>query len=226
MKRFFAISLMILGLVALAGSLFLYIANTKEDEQAQELTEYYLPLLIENIKNGDSTDESSDISDGSADSNVPSDSVDSSIPDSSIENPPTPDYSNTEMKVIVIDGHEFVGYLSIPKFNLELPVMAETNDAKLKIAPCRFYGSVLANNLVIGAHNYSRHFGKIGDLSPDDEIYFTDADGNTYKYAVVSIEILQPNDVDILTNAEYDLTLYTCTYGGRTRVTVRCDKID
>lgn len=220
MKRFFATSLMILGLTALAGSVFLYISNVKEDEQAQELTEYYLPLLIENIKNGDSNDISSD---SSANSN---DSIDTSGPDSSIENPPTPDYSNTEMKVIVIDGHEFVGYLSIPKFNLELPIMAETNDAKLKIAPCRFYGSPMANNLVIGAHNYSRHFGKIGDLNPDDEIFFTDTDGNTYKYVVVSIEILQPNDVDILTNAEYNLTLYTCTYGGRTRVTVRCDRID
>ncbi len=216
MKRFFAIFLMVLGLVLLSGAVYLYISNSTEDQQAQEFTEYYLPQLIETIKNNDSNSSVSDSPDSS----------NSDIPESETDDVTIPDFYDNEMKTVVINGHEFIGYISIPSLNLELPIMAETNYEKLKIAPCRFSGSAKADNLVIGAHNYSRHFGKIGDLRANDEIYFTDMDGNTYKYSVISIEILQPSDADILTNGEYDLTLYTCTYGGRTRITVRCDKTE
>ena len=59
-----------------------------------------------------------------------------------------------------------------------------------------------------------------------DEIVFTDILGNVWKYSVIATEILRPSDVDILTNGEYDLTLFTCTYGGHTRVALRCDKAE
>ena len=36
------------------------------------------------------------------------------------------------------------------------------------------------------------------------------------------LEILQPTAVEEMTSGDYDLTLFTCTYGGATRFTVRC----
>ena len=33
-----------------------------------------------------------------------------------------------------------------------------------------------------------------------------------------------PTDVDAVKNSGYDLVLYTCTYGGKTRIVVFCDR--
>ena len=45
-------------------------------------------------------------------------------------------------------------------------------------------------------------------------------------YAVSKNETLQPTEVDAVQNSGYDLVLYTCTLGGRTRVTVFCDRVE
>ena len=37
--------------------------------------------------------------------------------------------------------------------------------------------------------------------------------------------ILQPDDVDAVQNSGYPLVLYSCTYGGKTRLTVFCKKV-
>lgn len=123
-----------------------------------------------------------------------------------------------------IDGNTYIGYLTIPALNLELPVMSKWNYKRLRIAPCRYTGSVQTDDLVIAAHNYARHFGSLSKLSEGDEVYFTDADGVLSIYEVVLVETLGPTDVIDMIDGEYDLTLFTCTYGGKSRVTVRCER--
>jgi sortase A len=50
-------------------------------------------------------------------------------------------------------------------------------------------------------------------------------DGNTTAYEVVGKDVLDPTAVEVMTSGEYDLTLFTCTYGGASRVTVYCDLV-
>ena len=57
-------------------------------------------------------------------------------------------------------------------------------------------------------------------------MYFTDADGNVHCYAVAAVDVLDPTAVEEMTAGEFDLTLFTCTYGGKSRVTVFCDRIE
>ncbi len=132
---------------------------------------------------------------------------------------------DTEMKIVDIDGYGYIGYLDIPELGLNLPVMSEWDYARLKIAPCRYYGSIKTDNLVVCAHNYRSHFGYIGNLNPDATIIFTDMEGTKHTYTVTSVEILQPYDSEKVKDTGDDLILYTCTYGGRTRVVVRCTKV-
>jgi sortase A len=73
-------------------------------------------------------------------------------------------------------------------------------------------------------HNYSRHFGKISKLNEGDTISFTDVDGVVTHYQVAAMDILEPTAVEVMTSGEFDLTLFTCTYGGGSRVTVYCNK--
>lgn len=139
-----------------------------------------------------------------------------------------PDYvlnPEMDMPVVKINGGSYIGVLSIPALDIELPVMENWNSANLQKAPCRYAGSVYLDNMVICAHNFDSHFGRIGDLSQGDSVDFVDADGNVFRYRVTETEILKPFDCDAMRISNWDLTLFTCTVGGATRVTVRCQLI-
>lgn len=192
---------MLLGTALVLAALSLFVYNQRESRAAENAAAQIMPQMIEYIAPA-ATDEEA-------------------------EAPlPLPDPYVTEMTEVEIDGFAYIGYLSIPEAGLELPVMAEWDYDRLKIAPCRYVGSTKTDDLVICAHNYDRHFGPIRNLNAGDEVYFTDMDGEVWKYAVVTVEILAPSDVDVMTAGDYDLTLFTCTYGGASRVTVRCERAE
>ncbi len=133
---------------------------------------------------------------------------------------------NMEMPIFKVDNNDYVGILSIPALDLEVPVMSDWSYSKFKVAPCRYSGSAYKEGFVIAAHNYRKHFGRLKKLSIGDEIIFTDADGNAFRYEVASLETLMPTDIEVMISDEWDLSLFTCTVGGRARVTVRCVKAD
>ena len=140
-----------------------------------------------------------------------------------------PDYQlfpDKEMPAIEIDGELYIGVLEFPDLNMTLPVMAgEWSYAKLKKSPCRYDGSVYQNNMVIAGHNYRSHFSKIKNLQLGSEVRFIDTDGNIFVYNIGWIDILQETDVAaMLEPGDWDLTLFTCTYGGEERYTLRCLK--
>ena len=133
-----------------------------------------------------------------------------------------------EMTVTEIDGWEYIGYLSIPSIGRELPVMSQWSYAGLKVAPGRYSGSTYADNMVVCAHNYAKHFSPIKWLALGTEVYFTDMDGLRWSYEVTNVETIQPTDIEKMITADdqddWDLTLFTCTTGGRARCAVRCKR--
>ena len=135
-----------------------------------------------------------------------------------------PDYvlsPNMEMPVETINGIDFIGVLRIPALELELPVISEWNYPNLKTAPCRYSGSAYLNNLIICGHNYTSHFGTLKNLWEGDIATFTDIDGNVFIYKMVERETLNPTDIEGMESGNWDLTLFTCTVGGQSRVTIR-----
>lgn len=132
---------------------------------------------------------------------------------------------NREMPIIQIDGNDYVGYIDIPVLGLSLPVMESWSYPNLKISACRYAGSVYHNDMVIAAHNYRQHFGPISNLVTGDEVHFTDGDGNVFIFEVSSTEVLNPTQVQEMTDSRWDLTLFTCTLSGQQRTTVRCTRV-
>lgn len=131
------------------------------------------------------------------------------------------------MREVEIDGHAYIGYISLPTLNLELPVMSEWSYPKMKIAPCRYWGSVYLDNMVIAAHNYVNHFGRLGSVAVGDPVIFTDVDGNVFEYTVSELIQLNPNQtLNMVKGLDWDLTLFTCTTSGRQRLTVRCVRVE
>lgn len=127
-----------------------------------------------------------------------------------------------EMPVAVVDGEEYIGVLEIPRLSLSLPIMSDWSYPQLKIAPCRYAGSIYNKDCVIAGHNYAEHFGALWQLQVGDEVRFTDVDGNVFLYDVALQEILAPYEVEEMLAEQWDLSLFTCKTGGRTRVTIRC----
>ncbi|MBR2422368.1 MAG: sortase [Oscillospiraceae bacterium] len=191
-----------LGLLLLCGSLSLYLHNRKEANQAARGSMEVLPQLLEQLP--EEPDQKL-----LAEQLIP---LEFREPESFL------------MTEVIINGYGYIGYLSIPALQLNLPIMGSWDKVRLQIAPCRYYGSVNGENLVLMAHNYDTHFGRISKLKAGDSVVFTDMDGITTAYQVVAQDILQPEAVEEMTAGDFDLTLFTCTYGGENRITVYCDK--
>ena len=128
-----------------------------------------------------------------------------------------------EVRLEELDGAACIGVLEIPEIDLKLPVLSEWSYPLLKKAPCRYSGSAYLDNLVIAAHNYRTHFGKLKELEVGTEVIFTDAAENRFEYKVAAVEALTPQSVEDMTSGEWALSLFTCTLDGKNRVTVRCD---
>ena len=197
------IAIVTAGAVLILSALLLLLYNRYEDANAGQEAE----SLLENVE---AVIETKRIK-------VP---VTSKRPDAAPSTTPL----DPQMPVVMLDGYEYVGYVEIPILGLKLPVMSEWDYTRLKVAPCRQFGPSRTDDLVIAAHNYESHFGRLKDLSVGDTVTFTDMEGIVNTYCVEKIETLNPNEVDAVQNSGYDLVLYTCTKGGQTRITVFCNR--
>ena len=129
-------------------------------------------------------------------------------------------------KTISLDGEKYIGIISIPSIGVELPVQSEYSLEKMKNAPCRYRGTLLDGDIIICAHNYRRHFGNLHHTSIGDKVYFTDAAGLTYTYEIVFAQRIDSYGIEEMTaDGDWDMTLFTCTYSGRQRYTLRLKRV-
>lgn len=136
-----------------------------------------------------------------------------------------PDYilnPDMDMPEVEVDGISCIGTLEIPSLDLNLCVASTFTYEIMQEIPCRYYGSVYKSNMVIIAHNYWFHFGRLNTLKSGDKVIFTDASGNCFKYSVDAMDVVSPESVAEVTNGKWPLTLVTCTLDSQNRVVVRC----
>ena len=202
------IACIILGAVLLLGAMLLAQFNRREDTAAKQAAMEVMPQLVAQLQER-----------AAKDSTEPAD-VELQVP---LELLTEEDKKMTEVE---IDGHLYIGYIAVPAVQIELPVMSSWSYPKLKIAPCRYTGSVRGEDMVLMAHNYSGHFKRISELEIGDDVFFTDMDGNEICYQVVGKDVLGPTAVKEMTAGDFDLTLFSCTYGGAARITIYCDRVN
>jgi len=201
MRKELGLLCMAIGVALLVGSLALFLWNQTESNRAGRTGREVIPLLQEAMPGGQETMDAPD-------------------------QPGTPHLLPSvkkQMTEVEIDGNRYIGYLSVPSLNLDLPVMSQWDYPKLKIAPCRYSGTTMEGNLVLVAHNYRSHFGLLNQLQPGDDVLFVDMDGAATAYQVAAVDVVLPNSVKEVTAGAFDLALVTCTYGGKTRLVVYCD---
>lgn len=200
MRKRLSILCIIFGAVLLCAALLLFLFNQRQNQQAEQSAQ----TAVEQVQQQIAVRQDTAAENG--------------------ETPPEAETAEATETTVAVDGEDYIGYISIPAIGIELPVMSDWSYPKLRKAPCRQFGSAETDDLVIAAHNYASHFGHLKDLSTGDSITFTAADGTVYTYTVSAIEILEPTAVDEVQFSGHDLVLYSCTYGGKTRVAVFADK--
>lgn len=198
MNRRVGIFCILLGICCLLAAVGFIVYNRVEEKSAANAAESMLQNVQEQLEH-------------SSEENV----VNPAEPEENEELP-------QEMITTKVDGYDCIGILSIPVLELELPVLTDWSYEKLKVAPCIYYGTYFEKDFVIAAHNYQSHFGRLSELQPDDLILFTDVSGEVHCYEVVLLETLPGNATEEMITSGFDLSLYTCTTGGGSRVTVRC----
>ena len=197
MRKWMGVICVILGVVCILSAAGFAVYNRWEDDQAEETAQD----LLADVQ---------------------------SIMDETQPGQPLPDDTEqipTEMETVNVGGYDCIGILSVPVLDLELPVLTDWSYAKLKKAPCHYYGSYYETDFVIAAHNYKSHFGRLSQLQPGDIVIFTDVNGADHCYEVVLLETLPKEATQEMITSGFALSLYTCTPGGASRVTVRCNAI-
>ncbi len=207
LKKRLGFVFVVVGAALLIAALLLFLYNEQESATAGEAASSALSAMQDMIPDKD-----------------PFPAV--TLPDGATEPPEETIPEPTELTRVNIDGNDYIGYISIPGLELDLPIMADCTESKLRVAPCLQYGSPLTDDAVIAGHSYRHHFRPLHDLELEDRLAFTDMTGYTIAYEVVKIKYVEPTAVYEVINSEYDLVLYTCTNSGRSRIVIGCNRIE
>ena len=206
MKKF-GTFLMVLGVMCIMGAVGLLLYNRMEDNHAGEESASALDQLKQYIAEtaGDPTI-------------VTPEEKDTVKPDVNVND-------LYDMPTFYNGIYDFIGYIQIPKLELELPILDHWDYERLNVSPCRYYGAIATGDLVLAGHNYPKHFGNLKLLEIDDKVLFYDPKGKVYIYEVKDIQIVPPNNVLEVLESKHDLVLFTCTLNSKSRVTVFCDLV-
>lgn len=151
-------------------------------------------------------------------------------------------YNSKYYSVLNVNGDGIMGYLSIPKINLKLPIMHGTFDEFIQRALGHMNGTALpiggegTHSVIVGHRGLPQAelFTNIDQLKEGDKFYIHVLD-EVHAYQVDKIyPMIEADDIDTLTEAlavedgkDY-VTLFTCTpYGVNThRLLVRGSRVE
>ncbi len=197
MKKQISRILIVLGVLSLCAAAALAAYNLWDERRAGQQSKQVVNALQEEVEQKEE---------------------DSEIPDYVLD-------PQMDLPSYTLDGTTYIGILDMPTIQLSLPVNNEFTYQNLKASPCRYQGSPYTDDLIVCAHNYRGHFGEIELLHMWDRLTFTDMSGNVFTYEVRALEVIGGTQVEQMIDTEYDLTLFTCTLDGQSRVTIRCERV-
>lgn len=129
------------------------------------------------------------------------------------------------------NSFKVIGKINIPKINIEYPVIRETTEEYLKIAPTKLCGPDInePGNLCIIGHNYKNNefFSNLSLLQKNDKVYLTNSIGKKQEYTVYDKYTVLETDLSCInqdTKGKVEATLITCTKNKKERFVVKCIK--
>ena len=130
------------------------------------------------------------------------------------------------------NGYRVIASISIPKISITYPVISETTEEYLKIAPTKLWGPNPneEGNLCIIGHNWENNalFSNLKKLENNDIVKIKDNSGNTVQYKIYDKYTVKADDLECTsqeTNGKTEITLITCTNNKNKRLILKGTKI-
>ena len=127
---------------------------------------------------------------------------------------------DTIMPALEVDGTDYIGILTIPAYKTEIPVASVWNEEKNRGIITRYYGSLTAYDLVLGADNVNGLFGFSKEITGGDSVFFTDTEGIIYTFTVEDVIHTKSITKDIITFE--GLTIFVRSRSGSDFIVVYC----
>ena len=134
--------------------------------------------------------------------------------------------SNESVSLEAINGYTPVAIMEIPSIKLKQPVVDGITEDVIKYFLGRFPESAMpgeVGNFAVAGHrvsDFTDAFINLYKVKVGDKVIVTTKDGR-YTYEVDSSFIVDPEQVEVLDDADYEkITLITCTIGSKRRVVV------
>lgn len=128
---------------------------------------------------------------------------------------------NSAMPALELDGTDYVAVLEVPAFDTVLPVAQEWNSSVINRRPCRYYGTVWENTLVIGGSDSKGQLDFVAHIDVGTQVLITDMTGARFAYRVRTVERAKKADAETLLSEE-GLTLFARNSYGLEYVILRC----
>lgn len=219
-SRRLSLLFVITGAVLILAALSLLVYNRIENNRGEKEAKDSLAVLEQDIPYQKTLDRIKN--DGY--SKVPADNFGGGM------NPLQPELElpNKPEKIVTTNGIDYIGVINIPAMDKTLPVTSGCNNRLMKKGACRYAGTVNDTNLIICAHNLPAFFKGLADLNSGDTIIFIDPDGQEYVYEITETIIVDGYDIEgcMAGSERWDITLFSCTYGGKQRVLVRAELVN
>lgn len=135
------------------------------------------------------------------------------------------------------DGVEYTteAILKISNIGIEYPILSATSPDLLYVSLNKYWGpqpNEVGNYCIVG-HYYEngKMFGKLHKLKNGDTAELTDLSGNVVTYKVYDKYVVEPTDTSCTSQLtainmqKRELTLITCTNGGKQRLVVKLREI-
>lgn len=121
-----------------------------------------------------------------------------------------------------------IGIIKIDKIGIEYPILSETTNEFLKIAPCKFFGpdANKVGNLCIAGHNFNdeRFFSQLHLLNIGDIIKIYAPANVCVLYEVYDMYEIEKDNMECTsqnTNGKKEITLITCNNINKKRFVVK-----
>jgi LPXTG-site transpeptidase (sortase) family protein len=127
---------------------------------------------------------------------------------------------------------KIIAILTIDKLGLKYPVLKETTEENLKVAPTKFWGADPneVGNFCIAGHNYgnAQHFSGLSNLVIGDIVKVMDTKGISVSYKIYAKNLINENDLECtsqITDGKKEVTLITCTDDKSQRLAIKCVEV-
>lgn len=203
--------ILIIGILVGVGILIYNVVKSKNSDDR----------IIEAIAEFDKTVEK--------DNNEDNATVNEEVLDNLITPPDSSTPTNTTNKKIYYEGFVMLGYITIPKTGVKLPILDSVTPQSLDTAVAVLYPSNTQlnepGNVVIIGHNYrnGKFFSDNDKLAIGDKILIKDSTGRSLTYTIYQKFQTTEQDTSFYTrdtNGVAEITLSTCTDDSKARIII------